>query len=621
MISSNLIITKYTQGGEFIRADNYADYKGYYYELKGKNYIGKEYNVFAIELLKPGTNQVNTLVNNPSTSVYGVISGQNIQQVNIISIQFVATQEDINRGYAMRYFVKKANETLIKETNQTTYNQIKSDPLYQSLELKYDLKSKAENINAYENQLPGITDFLVGQETIISENGPRFEYYVNVQNNLPSTQSLSTFDSANDKGRKAEAPNISTISDSDVTYIEGPFYGNGKKKYDKMAVVDGGTVAIEVVKPLLLMKKFAKQDGVTLKMSSGFRPAYNPPIDKKSLPSKQYPKGVDVWANSQQNLYALYKAGKGNLAAEPGTSNHGNALAFDLSVGTNNPKNKAAKKPVNKEVYQWLIDYAWLFGFIRAVPKEEWHWEYRPGEYQFSLCNKVPNGNEKPWWDGMRLDPNPAVEKRVAEIKAALGGSVVQPPSPISTNSQYNAILVGGLDNRTGDKTIDQQVALLKKGIGEDKKVKGFRYNTPTTEIINFLKQNPKTAVFTFSAGCNKAYDLSLDKTIIDVQKFFIIEPYASSTNTKTIVNNAVTKNGIPAQNVYVDTSEGRGGGIVVGASSSDSREAGQSYMEQHFNSLATVGAKVKNATNAPSPTTAPDPQKILEDRGIVRRG
>ncbi len=55
-----------------------------------------------------------------------------------------------------------------------------------------------------------------------------------------------------------------------------------------------------------------------------------------------------------------------------------------------------------------------------------------------------------------------------------------------------------------------------------------------------------------------------------------------------------------------------------MGASSSDSKEAGQSYMEQHFNSLATVGAKVKNATNAPTPTTAPDPQKVLETTLLV---
>jgi hypothetical protein len=210
MIPSNLISVKYTQGNEFLRADNYNNYQGYYYELGGKTYVGKEYSFSATELLKAGSKQVNTLIANPSTTVYGVISDQNIQQVNIISTQFVATQEDINRGQAMRYFVKKANENLIKETTQTIYNQVKNNPLYQSVEIKYDLRLENENINVYENQLPGISDFLLSQETTISENGSRFEYYNTVQNNLPP-QSTSTFDPANDKGRKAEAPNTSSI--------------------------------------------------------------------------------------------------------------------------------------------------------------------------------------------------------------------------------------------------------------------------------------------------------------------------------------------------------------------------------------------------------------------------
>jgi len=49
MVPSNLIVSKYTQGSEFIRADNYASYQGYYYELRGKTYIGKEFNINAVE--------------------------------------------------------------------------------------------------------------------------------------------------------------------------------------------------------------------------------------------------------------------------------------------------------------------------------------------------------------------------------------------------------------------------------------------------------------------------------------------------------------------------------------------------------------------------------------------
>jgi hypothetical protein len=461
MIPSNLISVKYTQGNEFLRADTYASYQGYYYELGGKTYIGKEYNLNSVELLKAGSKQVNTLIANPSTTVYGAISGQNIQSVNIVSIQFVATQEDINRGYAMRYFVKKANESLIKETNQSTYNQIKNNPLYQSLELKYDLRSGAEDINVYEKQIPGISNFLLGQETIISEKGPRFEYYNTVQNNLPP-QSTSTFDPANDKGRKAEAPNMSSIPDSYLMIVKGPFYANlvppitGKPEVvDALSVFkkpenEGWAfVGLPAAKPLLLMMMFAKQDGLDLRVTSGFRPALSPPdrvyanLSAKDITDVQrkiygIPQGQGITANapSQEYLFKGWitkgKAGGFNLAEDPrgkrGGSNHSRSRAFDLNVGTKNPANTA--RSLDPKIYQWLIDYAWIFGFIRAVPKEEWHWEYRPEKYQFSMCSKVPNGLKEPWWDNMRLDPTPVTEKRTAEIKAALAsGNIPGLPS------------------------------------------------------------------------------------------------------------------------------------------------------------------------------------------------
>ena len=40
-----------------------------------------------------------------------------------------------------------------------------------------------------------------------------------------------------------------------------------------------------------------------------------------------------------------------------------------------------------------MCRYAWQFGFVRAVPTEEWHWEYRPGEYMFGR-----NSRSEPHW-------------------------------------------------------------------------------------------------------------------------------------------------------------------------------------------------------------------------------
>ena len=188
MIPSNLISVKYTQGNEFLRADTYASYQGYYFEFNRKTYIGKEYSPFSIELLRVGSNQVNPLLTNSSTSTSGAISGQNIQSVNIVSIPFVATAKNMSDGYAMRYFVKKVNEPLIKETNQTTYNQVKNNSLYQSLEIKYDLTLGFKEYSRYDPLIPGISDFIFDQESTISSlgNEDRLSFYNTVKNNLPA---------------------------------------------------------------------------------------------------------------------------------------------------------------------------------------------------------------------------------------------------------------------------------------------------------------------------------------------------------------------------------------------------------------------------------------------------
>jgi hypothetical protein len=166
------------------------------------------------------------------------------------------------------------------------------------------------------------------------------------------------------------------------------------------------------------------------------------------------------------------------------------------------------------------------------------------------------------------------LQENISRIKQVMG---------LITESEdsYDAVLVGGLDYRSSDQPIDQQVELVKKGLGGDKRVKGFRYNASTSEVLNFMGGNPGIPVFLFSAGCTKAYDLSKSPNV-DKDKLYIIEPYAVSETTKSIVRSAVS-NGVPASNVFVGGSQGRGKGIVDGASDSNS--------SSHFGALTTVGS------------------------------
>lgn len=71
----------------------------------------------------------------------------------------------------------------------------------------------------------------------------------------------------------------------------------------------------------------------------------------------------------QEELFKLFKAGKGNLAAEPGKSNHQHGQAFDLNT-----------RGFETPLYEWLTKNGPKLGFIRTVNKEHWHWEYRPAE-------------------------------------------------------------------------------------------------------------------------------------------------------------------------------------------------------------------------------------------------
>ncbi len=84
--------------------------------------------------------------------------------------------------------------------------------------------------------------------------------------------------------------------------------------------------------------------------------------------------GINLHVNSafrsmeeQRALYQKYLNGTGNLAAKPGYSNHQGGIAVDINVGG-----------TGTSTYKWLANNASRFGFVRTVPSEPWHWEYRP---------------------------------------------------------------------------------------------------------------------------------------------------------------------------------------------------------------------------------------------------
>jgi hypothetical protein len=62
---------------------------------------------------------------------------------------------------------------------------------------------------------------------------------------------------------------------------------------------------------------------------------------------------------AEKGLYS-----QGGLAARPGSSPHGWGLAVDLDL--------------DAAAQAWMRQRGWQFGFVEDVPREPWHWTYRP---------------------------------------------------------------------------------------------------------------------------------------------------------------------------------------------------------------------------------------------------
>ncbi len=130
------------------------------------------------------------------------------------------------------------------------------------------------------------------------------------------------------------------------TWDGGKFTG----QIEVVNIVDEGgdteAASAATLPPFRLLQQGAADAGHDLQIESGFR-TYE----------------------EQKSLYAKYKAGTGNKAAQAGYSNHQNGIALDLNT-----------KGFDTALYLWMKDHAPSYGYIRTVSKEHWHWEYHPTE-------------------------------------------------------------------------------------------------------------------------------------------------------------------------------------------------------------------------------------------------
>lgn len=121
-------------------------------------------------------------------------------------------------------------------------------------------------------------------------------------------------------------------------------YGNGKIPANALGSVGstGHKLWAPAAESLNKMIADAKAQGVTIGITDSYRP---------------YEEQVDL--AKRKGLYS-----QGGLAAKPGTSEHGWGMATDLDL--------------NSKAQAWMRANGEKYGFHENVPREPWHWAYRP---------------------------------------------------------------------------------------------------------------------------------------------------------------------------------------------------------------------------------------------------
>jgi hypothetical protein len=150
---SQIIKGKYTIGKEYVVLSTHKEYQGYYYELNGKTFAGKEFNTNAPEIIKMTSSKFNSLFSNPSTALYAKVSGAKLNNQKAVPYNF-------NYNSNKRYFAYHTINKLIKEVNKDNFLSLISNPIYVVVSLSYIGGFIDAELDQAEKQIPGIRVFI-----------------------------------------------------------------------------------------------------------------------------------------------------------------------------------------------------------------------------------------------------------------------------------------------------------------------------------------------------------------------------------------------------------------------------------------------------------------------------
>lgn len=122
-------------------------------------------------------------------------------------------------------------------------------------------------------------------------------------------------------------------------------YGNGRIPAERLSPIaqNGHRLYAPAAAAWDSVVSAASADGIDLRITDS---------------NRSYDQQVDLAARK-----GLYR--NGGLAATPGTSNHGWGLAVDVDV-------------LDPRTLEWMRANGPRFGWVESVPREAWHWEFRP---------------------------------------------------------------------------------------------------------------------------------------------------------------------------------------------------------------------------------------------------
>jgi len=162
-VPANIIETKYTSGNEFVFSFNYKYYQGYYYELNGKTFSGKEFDINAPELVKADSKEINPLLTSAKTLIYGSLSKIKLNNINVKGV-VPADAHNVNIDLVTFYCKKiNTNPILIKQVSEQTYYILKNDPLYIVTYIG-NYKGIDQSIYDASKQIPELRDWLLSDQ-------------------------------------------------------------------------------------------------------------------------------------------------------------------------------------------------------------------------------------------------------------------------------------------------------------------------------------------------------------------------------------------------------------------------------------------------------------------------